>query len=398
MKLNRLIRERRAALAGVAVLAAGLLGAGCGGGGESTAGGGGGSDEGPIKIGAVLPLTGPAAFFGPLQRDGLKLRMAETNGEVAGRPVELKLLDGGATLESTQTAARKLIEEEGVSVIIGPLQSDMMAGITPYYEQKNIPAIALLNLPPELGGKVFAPHGDLRSTSAPVGRFAAEKRGVKTASVVVSDYIAGEDVAAGFAEGFAEGGAEVVQTQKVPLASTDYAPYLSNIKQADALAPWILGATQNFLEEYIKRGAFDNVLIGYGDALTEEQLAAFGPKAEGWLAPLTYTWRIDTPASKKFADAVRERYNRNPVAQIDEGAYEALSVALEAIEATGGDTDPDAIKEAILGLELDTPAGKVRFKEDGFGIRPIYILEATKVEGQMAWKPIHTYEDVGAED
>ncbi len=394
MKRIRFANRRPAVLAAVAILAASLVAAGCGGDDSS---GGGGSDDGPIKVGAVLPLTGPAAFFGPLQRDGLKMKLSEAGGEAAGRSVELIALDGGSTLESTQTAARKLVEEEGVSMIVGPLQSDMMAGITPYYEEQNIPAIALLNLPPELGGKVFTPQGDLQSGAAPVGKYAAEKLKLKTASSVVSDYIAGEDVADGFAEGFAEGGGEVVQEQKVPLTSTDYAPYLSNLQDADALVPWVLGATQSFLEEYIKRGAFDNVLIGYGDALTEEQLEAFGAQAEGWLAPLTYTWRIDTPESKAFADAVRERYDRNPVAQIDEGAYEAMAVALEAIEATDGDTDPDALKDAILGLELDTPAGPVRFNEQGFGIRPVYILEATKIDGEMAWKPIFTYENVGEE-
>ena len=139
------------------------------------------------------------------------------------------------------------------------------------------------------------------------------------------------------------------------------------------------------------------MLIGSGDAHTEEQRDAFGSKAQGWLAPLTYAWRVDTPASREFTKAVEERYDRKPVAQIDEGAYEAMMVALEALEATGGDTDPDKLKEAILGLELDTPAGKVTFKEDGFGVRPIYILEATELEGQMAWKPIHTYENVGEE-
>ena len=393
MTFRRISRGRPAAFATVAVLLAGLVVAGCG----DSSSGGGDSGDGPVKVGAVLPLTGPAAFFGPLQRDGLRLKLSEAGAKAAGRPVELIMLDGGSTLESTQTAARKLIEEEGVSMIIGPLQSDMMAAISPYYEHQGIPAIALLNLPPELGGKVFAPQGDLQSTSAPVGKYAAEKLGVKTASAVVSDYIAGEDVATGVEEGLAEAGGKVVQKQKVPLTSTDYAPYLSNITSSEALSPWILGATQNFLEEYIKRGAFDHVLIGYGDALTEEQLDAFGSKAKGWLAPLTYAWRVDTPASREFTKAVEERYDRKPVAQIDEGAYEAMMVALEALEATGGDTDPDKLKEAILGLELDTPAGKVTFKEDGFGVRPIYILEATELEGQMAWKPIHTYENVGEE-
>lgn len=391
MKPVRVHRRRSAPLAAVLLLVFGVLLAGCGD------DGGGDSGEGPIKVGALLPLTGPAAFFGPLQRDGLTLRLSEAGGDAAGRPVELKILDSGATLESAQSAARRLIEQEDVAMIIGPLQSDLMAGMASYYEQVGIPAIALLNLPRELGGKVFTPQGDLPSGTAPLGVYAANELGIETATIEVSDYIAGHDVADGFTEGFTENGGNVVQTQAAPLAASDFAPYISNLKPADAIVVWNVGTTQNFLEEYVKRGTYDHTLIGYGDAITEEQLDAFGSQSLGWLTPLTYTWRLDTPASRKFTEAVQARYERNPVAQIDEGAYEAMSVALEAIEATGGDTDPTALEEAILGLDLDTPAGPVQFNDEGFGIRNVYILEVSRFGDELGWKPIKTYEEVGAE-
>jgi branched-chain amino acid transport system substrate-binding protein len=390
---KRVFRRRSAPLAAAALLALSAFAAGCGDDGD----GGGASDEGPIKVGALLPLTGPAAFFGPLQRDGLTLRLSEAGGEAAGRPVELKVLDSGATLESAQTAARRLVEQEDVAMIVGPLQSDLMAGMAPYYEQVDVPAIALLNLPRQLGGKVFTPQGALPSVSAPMGVYAAKEGGVETATVEVSDYIAGQDVADGFTEGFTENGGKVVQTQAAPLTASDFAPYLSNLKPADALVVWNVGTTQIFLEEYLKRGAYDNTLIGYGDAITEEQLAAFGSDSLGWQTPLTYTWRLDTPASEEFAKAVQAKYDRNPVAQIDEGSYEAMSVALEALEATDGDTDPGALRDAILALDLDTPAGPVSFNGDGFGVRNVYILEVSKFGNELGWKPIKTYEDVGAE-
>lgn len=385
------IRRRLAPLAAVAVLALTALAAGCG---EE---GGEGAGEGPIKVGALVPLTGPAAFFGPLQRDGLRLRLAEAGGEAAGRPVELELLDAGPSLESAQTAGRRLVEEEGVAMMIGPLRSDLMAGMATYYESEDVPAIALLNLPPQLGGKVFDPQGSLPSVSEPGGVYAARELGIETATVEVSDYIAGHDVADGFTDGFTANGGEVVQRQAAPLTASDFAPYLSNLDPADAMVVWNVGTTQNFLEEYLQRGAYDHTLLGYGDAITEEQLDAFGDRSLGWLAPLTYTWRLDTPASKRFVKAVQERYDRNPVAQIDEGAYEAMSVALAALEETGGDTDPAALREAIQGLELDTPAGPVRFNEDGFGVRNVYILEAAKFGDELGWKPIETFEEVGAE-
>lgn len=411
MRFMRNLGRGPAALLSIAMLLlVSVLVAGCGSdggstsaegsGGSTSAGedaGGGSSSSGTIKIGALLPLTGPAAFFGPLQEDGLKLALAKAGAEAGGQKVELKIVDSGADLGSAQTAARRLIEEEGVAMVIGPLQSDLMAGLAPYYEQTGVPAISLLNQPKQLAGKVITPQGDLQSGSAPVGLYAAEERGIKTASFEASDYIAGEDVIEGFKSGFEEAGGSVIQEQLVPLSASDFGPYLSNLKSAEAMVAWNVGTTQNFLEEYIKRGQFEHTILGYGDAITEEQLQQLGPKTKGWLAPLTYTWRLDTPANKQFVAEVQKRYHRNPVAQIDEGSYEALTVALEALNATNGDTDPAKLKEAILGLELETPAGPVKFNSEGLGIRNVYILEATEIEGEMGWKPIKTYENVGAE-
>jgi branched-chain amino acid transport system substrate-binding protein len=386
-------------LAVAALLFSGVMVAGCGSSSSSSSGGSTGSSEsgesGTIKIGALLPLTGPAAFFGPLQRDGLNLALAKANGEAGGRKVELIVVDSGADLGSAQTAARRLIEEEGVSIIIGPLQSDLMAGLVPYYEQTGIPAISLLNQPKQLSGKVITPQGDLQSGSAPVGLYAGEELGVKTASMEVSDYIAGEDVVEGFKSGFEKAGGSVVQEQLVPLSASDFGPYLSNLKEADAMVAWNVGTTQNFLEEYLKRGQFEHTMLGYGDAITEEQLQELGPQTKGWIAPLTYTWRLENPVNKEFVAEVRKKYHRNPVAQIDEGSYEALTVALEAINVTKGNTDPEKIKEAILGLELETPAGPVRFNSEGNGVRNVYIIEAAEFNGEMGWKPIKTYENVG---
>lgn len=392
MRIDRAPGRRMAALAAAMLLAAATFAAGCG---DDDGGGAGEGDT--VKVGALLPLTGPAAFFGPLQRDGLELRLAEAGGEAAGRPVELEILDSGATLESARTAARRLVEQEDVAMVFGPLQSDLMAGMVPYYEQADVPAISLLNQPRELGGGVFVPQGALAAVAAPLGVYAARDLGIETATIEVSDYIAGHDVADGFTEGFTEHGGEVVQTQAAPLTATDFAPYLSNVEQAEAMVVWNVGTTQNFLEEYLRRGPLEHTLIGYGDAITEEQLEAFGDASLGWMAPLTYTWRLDTPASREFAAAVRERYDRNPVAQIDEGAYEAMSVALAALEATGGETEPEALREAILELELDTPAGPVRFDKDGFGVRNVYILEVARFGDELGWRPVSTFEDVGAE-
>src|ERR1700754_3649803 len=110
-----------------------FLGA-CGGSGES-----GDDGDGPVKVGALLPLTGPAAFFGPLQKIGLELQLEEAGAEAGGREVEFVYADAGTDVSTALQRVKGMIEKDGVSVIIGPLLGDQMAAILPYTSQKEVP-------------------------------------------------------------------------------------------------------------------------------------------------------------------------------------------------------------------------------------------------------------------
>lgn len=388
-------RSRKPLAALVVALLAVLVLSACGGGDDSS------SDEGPVKVGAVLPLTGPAAFFGPLQKEGLELMLEEAGGEAGGREVEVLYADAGADVSTALQRVKQLVEKDGVSVIVGPLQSDQMAAIIPYTSQKEVPVVSLLNHPRELAdsaeGMLLTPQGALADVAKPGGLYAGEKLGVKTAATQASDYNAGEDITAGFAAGLEEQGGAVVQEQFTPLTSSDFGPYLSQMQDADALMTWHVGTEQNFLAEYLKRGKLEHTVLGYGDAITESQLEELGPETIGFVGPITYTWRLDTPAGKTFADAIEKKSGHPPVAEIEEGSYEAMMVITSALEVTDGSTDPEELTEAMLGLELDTPAGPVSFDSDGFGIRTVYVVEAQKIGREIGFVPVATYEDVGAE-
>jgi len=81
--------------------------------------------EPPIKIGAILAITGPASFLGAPEARTLEMLVAETNkkGGVLGRPVQLIIKDSGASPEKAISFAKQLIEEEKVFAIIGPSTS-----------------------------------------------------------------------------------------------------------------------------------------------------------------------------------------------------------------------------------------------------------------------------------
>jgi len=81
--------------------------------------------EPPIKIGAILAITGPASFLGAPEARTLEMLVAETNkkGGVMGRQVQLIIKDSGASPEKAISFAKQLIEEEKVFAIIGPSTS-----------------------------------------------------------------------------------------------------------------------------------------------------------------------------------------------------------------------------------------------------------------------------------
>lgn len=79
----------------------------------------------PLKIGAILSVTGPASFLGAPEARTLEMLVAETNkkGGVMGRQVQLIIKDSGASPEKAFSFAKQLIEEEKVFAIIGPSTS-----------------------------------------------------------------------------------------------------------------------------------------------------------------------------------------------------------------------------------------------------------------------------------
>jgi branched-chain amino acid transport system substrate-binding protein len=402
--MDGLLRRTRHALACMLVLACLPVLAACGsaetsGSSESSATTGESEASADVvKIGVFLPLTGPEAFFGPLFRDAIELAMAEVDNQVAGKQIELIMVDDASDLASAQTKARKMVTSDKVSLVLGPLNSAVMAGLGPYFAQNKVPMIALLNQPLELGetGWLWTPQSSLKGVAYPGGEYAAKELGIKTASMHGADYVAGREILAGFAEGFKANGGSIVNETYAPLGASDFGSFVSDLGDADAFVSWRPDTELNLLKQYIASDKRPNTLLGLGDVLAENQLREVGKDLEGTVAPLTYSWRLDNPTNKQWVEAYAERYDREPVAQIDLGGYEAIKTAIGALEATGGDTDPEKLREALRNLELDSPAGTVRFDENGFGIRTVFMLRAEKIDGKLGWNVIDEFPDVRA--
>ncbi|MBA7706647.1 hypothetical protein ES703_115502 [subsurface metagenome] len=127
--------------------------------------------------------------------------------------------------------------------------------------------------------------------------------------------------------------------------------------------------------------------------LNEDTLADIGDICLGIKGAAIYSSTIDNELNRRLVESCLVKYGERPGDTIAQG-YVAAQVALEAIKASGGDTSPEALSEAILGLRVDTPAGPVSFTLGGVGIHTCYIVEVAKEDGEYLWKVVEVYLDV----
>ena len=356
----------------------------------------------PIKIGFIWPYTGFAAGYGPRGEEAIRMRLDEVNWEVAGRPIELitadeDVLDASLTLERV----KKLVEQDKVDIIIGPLFGSSQEAIGPYAAGANTVNISIHACSYALGltGSWFCLPGSSESIATPFGEYIYDDLGYRTITTIAPDYIFGHMLIEAVADGFEARGGTITQQQWVPLGTTDVLPYATNLDDADALVMWLVdNDLMNLLGNYDSLGQDKPVMMING--LFDEHMPNFGPtlidlvESTGNITGyMQWTWQVDNPASATFVQAFESRFGRKPTGN-HSGAYVAISVALEALKATNGDTSHDALQAAILGLDLQTPHGRTTFAPSGMAQTDRYVVIPVFEDGRYAWKPIKTYTSV----
>src|SRR5437868_13614326 len=100
------------------------------------------AQRGPIKIGLLVPLTGPLAANGKEMENGFKLFLDEQRQRLGGREVVLSVEDSEAKPATALTKARALVESQGVHVLVGPLSTAEAYAILPFIEQRKLPTLS----------------------------------------------------------------------------------------------------------------------------------------------------------------------------------------------------------------------------------------------------------------
>ena len=339
--------------------------------------------SGPIKIGAIFAVTGPASFLGAPEAKTVQMFIDKVNkeGGVLGRKLEVVVKDSAGSPEKTVSFAKQLIEEDKVLAIIGPSTSGETMQIKALCEENKVPLVscaAAEDIVNPVAKYVFkTPQKDSQAVTW-IYNMMKEKGITKIAVVYSLDGFgqAGQKQLASLAK---EQGIEIVANEGYDKQATDLTDVLTKIKGTpgvQALVNWSIVPAQSIVAKNMKQIGLNVPLFqshGFGNVKYAQQA---GAAAEGTLFPagrlLVVDELPDNHPQKALLAAYKKDYEsqfKDDVSTFGGHAYDALLVVLEGLKKAGA-ADRDKVRDAIENIKgLVGTAGIFNFSpEDHTGL------------------------------
>ena len=236
--------------------------------------GGAVAQQGPVKIGLIMPYSGQFADAAAQMDNAIKLFVKENGDTVAGRKVEFIRKDtGGIAPDVAKRLAQELVVRDGVDILAGfVLTPNAMAAGDVSDQAKKF--MVVMNAATSII-TTKSPYMVRTSLTTPqlnqaLGDWAVKKGGVKKAYTMVSDYGPGLDAGSAFQLGFKEAGGEIVGEVKMAVANPDFSAYVQRAKDLNPEGVYI----------FVPGGAQPGAL---GKALAERGIDARKTKVMGQL-------------------------------------------------------------------------------------------------------------------
>jgi branched-chain amino acid transport system substrate-binding protein len=363
----------------------------------------------PLKIGLVLPMTGPFAAYGKQIEHGVRLWLAKNGDTVAGRKVELIIKDDapGTAGDVSKRLAQELVVKDNVDILAGFGLTPSAFAVAPVATEAKKPMIIMNAATSAVTTKsnyIVRTSMTLPQVTAPIATWAA-KNGIKTVFTVVADYGPGHDSEGQFKKTFTAAGGQIAGEVRVPVRNPDFAPYLQKVKDTkpDAVFLFIPAGEAGvaFMKGFEERGLAQAgiKLIATGDLTDEDVLDAIGDPALGVINSFHYAEAHKSPENQAYVAAYTKAYPKDRPNFMSVGGYDGMHLIAEVLKKTGGDASGDKFIEAAKGMKWMSPRGPVSIDPATRDIvQTVYIRKVTKVGGKLQnveFDQINEFKDPG---
>ena len=348
----------------------------------------------PVKIGLVLPMSGPFASYGKQIEHGVKLYLATQGDTFAGRKVELIVKDDspGTAGDVSKRLAQELVIKDKVDILAGFGLTPSAFAVAPVATEAKKPMVVMNAATSAVTTKsnyIVRTSMTLPQNSAPIASWAAKNK-IKKVFTLVADYGPGHDAEGQFKKTFTAAGGEIVGEVRAPVKNPDFAPFLQKIKDTKPDAVFLFlppgGETIAFMKGFKERGLSQAgiQLISTGDLPDEDILGALGDSALGLITSFHYSEAHKSPENKAYTEAYYKAYPKDRPNFMSVGGYDGMRLIAEVLKKTNGDASADKFVEAAKGMKWTSPRGPVSIDPATRDIvQNIYIRKTEKVDGKL---------------
>jgi branched-chain amino acid transport system substrate-binding protein len=342
-----------------------------------------------VKIGLILPMTGPFASTGRQIEAAAKLYMQQQGDTVAGRKIQLIVKDDTGVADVTKRLAQELIVNDKISVMAGFGLTPLALASAPLATQGKVPAVvmaAATSTITEASPFVVRTSFTAAQATVPLADWAA-KNGLKKVTTLVSDYGPGIDVEKAFTDVFTKAGGQV-ENLRVPLANPDFSPFLQKVADArpDALLAFVpSGVGAQFMKQFVERGLDKSGirLLAEGSVTDDDLLNSIGDVALGAITTHHYSTAHDSPENKAFVEAFKKANGGMRPNFMAVGGYDGMHLIYEALKKTNGQGG-QALIDAMKGMSWTSPRGPVSIDPQTRDIiQNIYVRKVERKDGEL---------------
>jgi len=342
----------------------------------------------PIRIGASLAKTGVYAALGQNQLRGYQLCVKHMNekGGVLGRKLELVLYDDGSDPATAVRRYEKLITQDKVDLVLGPLSSAITEAVADVNEKYKMPMVV-----PTGGATSIYRKGRkfIFVMNAPAEVYLeglidlAAKKGLKTVALINGDELFGRTTTQGTIELAKKKGLQVVFVDAYPEGNTDFSAILTKVRAAN---PDVLGGATRFedavaITRQMKALNVNPRMVGltvgvdlpkFYEILGRDAEFVYGSTAwvpelvelrAGGLIPIARQY----PGAREFVESHLKEFPGADLSYISAAGYSGCQILVEAIRRAGS-LDSGKLRDAILKMDHNTVLGRFRVDRDGVQI------------------------------
>ena len=356
-----------------------------------------GRAEDTLRVGVLIPLSGPAGLFGPSCQNCTVLAVEEINatGGILGRSIEPVFADVGGPPADATKAALKLWKGEKVEAFIGMHDSAVRGALTNLFKGE----VPYVYTPVYEGGECSPGTYVLGETPTqqlePVIPWMASSKGASKWYLIGNDYNWPRDTNAAAKGYIAASGGAVVGEEYLPFTADNFDSNLAKIRETGADAVLITlvgGASVGFNRAFASFGLPDAALR-LGTLIEENTLAGIGAENSANLySSAGYFGNIDTPAANAFREAYITKFGADAAAlnALGESCYEGMKF-LSALAERAGSLLSGGMDAVANGTSYEGPRGRATM-QDRHVSKDVYLAEAVGAEFSV----IETFADVGA--